>query len=284
MKKILILPAALFVLCSVSTLQARPGFTAGVYSGMATVEGPMTKSIEDERQYMKFMQTMKSSNYTSSYAVAKNALDYSNTGVATAAVSLQYEFKNGFFVRTGFEYYDLVMGKEIEYNEQYYDTTSFYRVTSQMKFSYSQRSAIVPVCVGFSLYPKKASVGVYGALGGAVGVSNVEKMEDSMYVNFSNVTMNVQESSSAHTKFEGDDQPIFGLTGLLGIEWAFAKNVSLSVEYVFNQVEVSKMMESRTESQKFTSGMYSNTNYESQTSEIFGVPSQAIRFGVRFTL
>jgi opacity protein-like surface antigen len=75
--------------------------------------------------------------------------------------------------------------------------------------------------------------------------------------------------------------PVYGLSALAGIEANIWKHVSLTVEYVFNDISDAKKRECRIESVDSTGLLYFKSF---KYTEHVGVPSQIIRFGARFTL
>ena len=261
---------ALLILCSImlaagSAAHARPGFTAGIYSGLATEGGPFVQTLSDKSAGAD----IAASQYVQNAGVTQPSfeLNQSKRSIPDISVSAQYEFRSGFFLRSGVDFAVLASGKDISYRL----TSPVSTTWTSYKFSYSTQGIIVPLYAGFSLYPGRSPVGAYGAVGVAGGTCRIERSERIEKSQFSAITNTRWKTKSASA-------PIIGLTALIGIEANIWKRVSLTLEYVFNDISDAKTEKGYIE--KSETPIYPQYKY----TEHFGFPSQLVRFGARFAL
>lgn len=274
MKKNALLILCIALLASGSAAHARPGLTAGFHSGLATEGGPFCRTLDAKAAGADIVLTQAAQN--TGNVQSSFELEQSRRTIPDLSLSAQYEFRSGLFIRSGIDFAVLASGKDVSYSI----TSSDYNTTSRYKFSYSAESFIIPLYAGFSLYPGRSPVGIYGAIGAAFGNASAERSERIETTQFDPALPTTYYS---HTEWRthSTSAPVIGLTALIGIEANVWKHVSLTIEYVFNDISDVKSKSGEIENVDKTGMMY-YTRYK--YTEHLGFPSQLIRFGARFTL
>jgi len=206
------------------------GFSVGVLGSYAIDNGVIDNSIDQTA--MPF---------------PPDNIDYKPAEIAGGVFFIEYNFKNNFFLRTGFESYFTISSGEIKgYNPNY----------DEYYFDYNAYS--IPFFAGIRLSPDRGRTSVYGAAGIFYADISIEREVNSDSIPF-------YETADSSSDF-------IGIGGILGLEKKLIFNTFIVIEYAFYKGSDEKK-QSKYDSLNLTTYHY---------YERYSLPTQQLRVGLKY--
>ncbi|PKL19312.1 MAG: hypothetical protein CVV49_01635 [Spirochaetae bacterium HGW-Spirochaetae-5] len=238
MKKIVIISVSLLSLFFSTQLFAKSGFSLGVFGSYAIDGGSVEDTIRD-KEYSSDPQ----------YEIESDEIIIPGGGVF-----VRYDFSNNLFIRTGFEYNELVYGGKVS------SSNSVLSEYSEYEMNY--RSYVSPLFFGINATPDKGKTNIYVAIG--IVMARFEIRQD--YV----------KTIGLKHEYRSDSENFnIGLGGIIGIEKRIMQSSYILIEYSFYSCEVN-----RSEEGQYTNNGNPGPDYE--YTEKYGLPRQQIRLGLRY--
>jgi len=239
MKEIVIISLSLFSIIFSTQGFAKGGFSLGVFGSLATDGGVIEDTIRD-----------KEFSYAPEVEIESDEIIIPGGGLF-----IRYDFSNNLFIRTGFEYNELVYGGKVSSRDE---SNSIY---SEYEMQY--KSYASPLFFGINTTPDKGKTNIYGALG--IVMAQVEIRQE--YVN----TL----GGNKHEYRSDSDNSTIGFGGIIGIEKRIMQGSYIIIEYSFYSCEIN-----RSEEGQYT--MDGNPQADYEFVERYGLPRQQIRLGLRY--
>lgn len=231
------------------------GFSVGVFGAYSIDGGNIEDSIKEKRT--------KDYQYSYSY-ITKS--EYDTVIIPGSGAFAVYTFSNGFFIRAGAEFYQLVSGGEV--SKSVYDNTIPAMVNYDYKIDYT--AFAWPVLFGLNISPDKGRTNLYFGAGVVTSMNKIYRE-----------TKVLNTSMGYYYRYESEnDSIITGLAGIIGIEKKIFGNIGVLIEYAFYRCE-----ENRKESLDvyYFNGAMENPYPSNSYTETYGLPRQQARLGVKYS-
>jgi len=245
MKKFFFLITLISTVFICSVLSAKTGLSFGLL-GSYSIDGGAI-----ENTYYKSVSSLQSY-----YPDA----EYDPLLIAGFTAFLRYDFRNNFFIRTGFEINKLIDGGTINYE------TGSAGSLFQEKYSYKYEANTFPLYFGIILSPDKGKTSVFGAAGIFYSMIDIEREYYYFDETASNKSQKLGESSSG----------VFGFCGIFGLERIIFSRLYFVVEYAFYAGEKTEK-ESGEEKDLM---LLTSTEYSYR--ERYGLPKHQVRIGLKY--